>query len=184
MFGDGWWVRRALIAGMVTLWSMRLGTHLYLTRGQPSPGGRRTLRQLRKRMGARISFRKMFGRFFPDARPASVDPARVSHFLSFASTAASLSFHPLEIAGAVLWLLALAGEAVADTQLTAFKRNPANERRVCDAGTLAFQPACANYFSFRVVNLVFIFRLCARLGLTVGVDRSDWAVEHPVLLAA
>ena len=36
--------------------------------------------------------------------------------------------------GAVLWLLAVSGEALADAQLAAFQRDPANRGQVCDTG--------------------------------------------------
>jgi steroid 5-alpha reductase family enzyme len=42
--------------------------------------------------------------------------------------------HGLEIAGAVTWLIALAGEALADAQLARFKRDVTNHGRVCDHG--------------------------------------------------
>ena len=44
------------------------------------------------------------------------------------------ALHPAEIVGALLWLTAVLGEAIADAQLAAFKREPTNKGRVCDAG--------------------------------------------------
>jgi steroid 5-alpha reductase family enzyme len=44
------------------------------------------------------------------------------------------AFAQVEIAGMVLALGALVGEAVADLQLQRFKRDPVNAGRVCDAG--------------------------------------------------
>jgi steroid 5-alpha reductase family enzyme len=44
------------------------------------------------------------------------------------------SISPLEWAGAALWVLAIAGEAVADAQLEAFKTNPIHKGRTCQVG--------------------------------------------------
>ncbi|MEP6963805.1 MAG: DUF1295 domain-containing protein, partial [Acidobacteriota bacterium] len=43
-------------------------------------------------------------------------------------------FHPLEYASAALWLLAITGESLADAQLTAFKKTPANKGHTCQQG--------------------------------------------------
>jgi steroid 5-alpha reductase family enzyme len=40
----------------------------------------------------------------------------------------------LEYSGVALWLVAVIGEAVADAQLAAFKRDPANKGKVCQKG--------------------------------------------------
>jgi steroid 5-alpha reductase family enzyme len=40
----------------------------------------------------------------------------------------------LEYIGAAVWAISILGEAVADGQLKAFKKNPANKGKVCDVG--------------------------------------------------
>ena len=54
-------------------------------------------------------------------------------------------FRPLDIAGIVVLIIAVAGEAVADEQLRRFKKNPANKGRVCDTGLWAWSRH-PNYF--------------------------------------
>ncbi len=52
---------------------------------------------------------------------------------------------PLEYAGTALWMVALAGEAVADAQLAAFKRDPASKGQVCQRGLWTYSRH-PNYF--------------------------------------
>src|SRR5207253_2941456 len=106
---DGWPVRRALLATMVVLWCLRLGTHLAIrvTKHHPTEDGR--YRQLRREWAGHFAS-KMFGFFLLQA--ASVVLLGVG-FLAVAKNAEPF-LHPLEITGAALWLLALSGEATAD----------------------------------------------------------------------
>lgn len=129
LFAPGWPVRRALIAAMAIIWSLRLGTHLYrrVIGHHPVEDGRYV--QLRKDWAGNFA-RKMFGFF--QLQAASVVLLGLAFFI--ASLNPEPALHLLEIAGALLWLIALAGEALADAQLAAFKKNAANKGRVCDVG--------------------------------------------------
>src|SRR5262245_8744047 len=51
-----------------------------------------------------------------------------------ASVNADPDWHSLEFAAMALWIAALAGEAAADRQLLAFKKNPGNKGKTCQAG--------------------------------------------------
>jgi steroid 5-alpha reductase family enzyme len=136
----GWTLRRALIGAMVTLWSLRLGTHLYrrVMGHHPEEDGR--YRQLRQDWAANFA-PKMFGFFQMQA--ASVVLLGLPFLLAAANPAPGL--HLLEIIGVAIWLVALTGEALADGQLRAFKADPANRGRVCDRGLWAFSRH-PNYF--------------------------------------
>ncbi len=125
----GWGVRRGLIAAMVGLWSIRLGTHLYqrVMGHHPEEDGR--YQQLRKDWAANFGPR-MF-RFF-QFQALSVVLLALPFALAVVNPAPVL--HPLEIAGVIVWLIALSGEALADAQLRAFKRDPANRGKVCNQG--------------------------------------------------
>jgi steroid 5-alpha reductase family enzyme len=74
-------------------------------------------------------------------------------FLLAAQNAAP-GWHPRELLGLVLWLLALGGEALADAQLARFKRDPRQRGRVCDVGLwrLSRHP---NYFFEWLVWVAF-----------------------------
>ena len=140
LFGGGWIVRKALIATMAMLWSLRLGTHLYrrVISHHPVEDGRYV--QLRKDWAGNFA-PKMFGFFQMQA--GSVVLLGAGFFIICLNSDARL--HPLEIAGAVLWLFALTGEAISDAQLSAFKRVKENKGRVCDVG-LWHHSRHPNYF--------------------------------------
>ena len=150
----GWPVRRALMATLVTLWSLRLGTHLYrrVMGHHPVEDGR--YGQLRKDWAANFAV-KMFGFF--QLQAVSVVLLGVACFLISRNDSPRL--HPLEVAGAVLWLVALTGESLADRQLAAFKRGPANRGRVCNAGLWRYSRHPNYFFEWLVWVAYFVFAL-------------------------
>lgn len=155
--------RRVAIATMAGLWSLRLGGYLAkrVLGHHPVEDGR--YRQLRRDWGAQLSV-KMF--FFFQAQ-AVLLAALSAPFLLAARNPAP-GWHPLEAAGAALWLIALAGEALADAQLARFKRAAANRGRVCDAGLwrLSRHP---NYFFEWLVWVAFaLFAAASPWGWTAA----------------
>jgi steroid 5-alpha reductase family enzyme len=125
----GWPMRKALIATLAALWSLRLGTHLFRrVMGHHSVEDGRYV-QLRRDWASNFA-PKMFGFF--QLQAASVVLLGLAFFIICLNPASQL--HPLEIAGALLWLLAWGGESLADAQLAAFKRDPVNRGRVCAIG--------------------------------------------------
>lgn len=136
----GWLPRRLLVATLVTLWAARLGTHLLrrVASHHPVEDGRYV--QLRRDWAANFG-PKMFGFF--QLQAASVALLSLPYLFPAANSAPS--FRSLEIAGALLWLVALAGESLADAQLAAFKRDSANRGRVCDRGLWCYSRH-PNYF--------------------------------------
>lgn len=126
--GAGDPVRRLLLGLMVGLWSLRLTVHLLRDRilGRPEEG---RYRRLRAHWGAAAD-RKLLGFFLAQA------VAAVALALAFLPGTLDGRAAPdaLDLAGVGLWLVALAGEALADRQLAAFKADPQNQGRVCDRG--------------------------------------------------
>lgn len=147
--------RRALIATLVTLWSLRLGTHLYrrVMGHHPVEDGR--YQQLRRDWAA--DFGPRMARFF---QMQAVSVVLLAAPFLFVAINPAPTLHPLEIAGAALWLLALGGEALADAQLAAFKRDPANKGRVCTAGLWGFSRH-PNYFFEWLVWVAYFVIACA-----------------------
>lgn len=137
---SGWLPRRLLLAALVTIWSLRLGTHLALRVARHHPEEDTRYRQLRLDWSARF-LPKMAGFF--QLQAASVVLLALPFLLSARNP--SPSFAPLEFAGALLWLVALSGEALADAQLAAFKRHPSHRDRVCDVGLWRYSRH-PNYF--------------------------------------
>jgi steroid 5-alpha reductase family enzyme len=152
--GPGWPVRRALIAALAVVWSLRLGTHLFVRvmSHHPVEDGRYV--QLRQDWAANFA-PKMFGFFQMQA--ASVV------LLSVAFLAACLNptpaLHPLELAGTVLWIVAISGEALADAQLAAFKRDATNRGRVCDLGLWRYSRHPNYFFEWLIWVAYFVFAL-------------------------
>lgn len=101
----GWPARRWLLAAMVTVWSVRLGTHLFVRVAGHHPVEDARYAALRRDWAADFAFR-MF-RFF-QYQALSVVVLGVGFLLSARNPAPG--FHPLEIAGAALWLFAVAGK--------------------------------------------------------------------------
>jgi steroid 5-alpha reductase family enzyme len=128
-FTDGFLPRRLTIATMVVLWSARLGTHLArrVLGHHPQEDGRYV--QLRRDWGPRLNV-KMFGFF----QAQGILLVALSLPFILAAQNPSKSWHVLELAGVGLWLIALAGEALADAQLSRFRGDPANRGRVCAVG--------------------------------------------------
>lgn len=155
-FAPGWPMRKALIATLAVLWSLRLGTHLYrrVMGHHPVEDGRYV--QLRRNWAGNF-VPKMFGFF--QLQAASVVLLGLAFFLSSLNPAPRL--HPLEITGALLWLLAWAGESLADAQLAAFKRNPANRGRVCDTGLWRYSRHPNYFFEWLVWVAFFVFALAS-----------------------
>lgn len=137
---DGWKPRRAYLAILVTLWSLRLGTHLLRRVASHHPKEDERYAKLREEWAANFG-RKMAGFF--QLQALSVVILGLPFFLSAADPAPR--FHPLEIAGGVLWLIAISGEAIADTQLAAFKRTRSGSSTVCDVGLWRYSRH-PNYF--------------------------------------
>jgi steroid 5-alpha reductase family enzyme len=138
--GDGWTVRRVLVAAMVLVWSLRLGSHLYArVMGQhPVEDGR--YRELRREWAGHVQAR--FFAFFQLQAILDVILA-VPVFLACRNPEPRL--HPLEWAGFALWLVALLGEATADLQLQRFKADPAHRGSVCRRGLWRYSRH-PNYF--------------------------------------
>lgn len=154
----GWTPRRWTLAALVLIWSGRLGTHLYARVMSHHPEEDRRYGELRTRWSADFPG-KMF--IFFQQQAASVLILGLPFFLITRNPAPA--FHPLEYAGAALWLLSLLGEALADAQLAAFKRDPSGKGRVCDRGlwSVSRHP---NYF----------FESCIWIGFFVIACASPW----------
>ncbi|OIR05134.1 3-oxo-5-alpha-steroid 4-dehydrogenase [mine drainage metagenome] len=120
---------RVLAAVTGGLWSLRLGGYLakrVLGHLGVEDGRYRELRRewagaLDVKMGAFFAFQGLLlvALSLPFALAASNPSPRLSL---------------VQLVGVAVWLVALAGEALADGQLAAFKREAANAGRVCDRG--------------------------------------------------
>lgn len=150
----GWPLRRALIAALAIVWSLRLGTHLYIRVMGHHPVEDGRYLALRKRWAAKFAW-EMF-KFF---QMQAVSVVLLGAAFLVASLNMHAALHPLEIAGALLWLLALTGEALADRQLAAFKRDEANRGQVCAVGLWRYSRHPNYFFEWLVWVAFFVFAL-------------------------
>ncbi len=127
IFSDGDQARRVLVGVLGAVWSGRLGWYLYTTRVRTSEGEDGRYAALRAEWGA-------------DA------PARFLRVYVAQAVAATLFSLPLlaamragpldawALAGTLVWIVAVAGETIADRQLAAFRARPGTGGRVCREG--------------------------------------------------
>jgi steroid 5-alpha reductase family enzyme len=150
--GAGWPGRRALLAAMATVWSVRLGTHLLVRVASKHPEEDGRYRQLRKDWGS--AFRIKMAGFF-QLQALSVVLLAIPFLAACANPRPSLEL--LEWTGAAVWLVAISGEALSDAQLAAFKLAPENTGRVCDVGLWRFSRHPNYFFEWLIWVGFFLF---------------------------
>ncbi|UPT74344.1 MAG: DUF1295 domain-containing protein [Elusimicrobiota bacterium] len=145
--GPGEPARRALAGTMAAAWSLRLAWHLYTdrVRGKSEDGRYATLRA---QWGAKAD-RNFF--FFFQIQ-GLLDLLLASSY--FAACARSGPLDALDALGAILWMVALAGESSADRALAKFRAEPSNKGKVCREGLWAWSRH-PNYFFEWLVWLSF-----------------------------
>ncbi len=150
--GAGWGWRRGWLAGMVGIWSLRLGTHLHrrVMAHHPVEDGRYV--ELRREWSGRLG-PAMF-RFF-QLQAVSVVLLGFPFLLPMQNAAPHLA--GLEMVGTTFWLAGIAGEALADAQLAAFKRRAADNRGVCRTGLWRYSRHPNYFFEWLVWVGYFVF---------------------------
>jgi steroid 5-alpha reductase family enzyme len=156
VFASGWPIRRAVISGMVAVWSLRLGTHLLIRVSHHHPKEDARYAQLRRDWAANFG-PKMFGFF--QLQAASVVLLGTAFIIACRNDTPAL--HPLEYIGIALWVIAIAGEATADAQLAAFKRETREPGRVCDVGLWRFSRHPNYFFEWLIWVAYFVFALAS-----------------------
>lgn len=137
--GEGLAERRALIGAVGGVWGLRLAWHLFRDRIWRAKEEDGRYQQLRAEWGERATSK--FFVFFQ--AQGLLDVLLSIPFLVAAMTPAPLAL--TDYAGGALWLVGIVGESIADAQLAAWRRNPANRGRTCRAGLWKFSRH-PNYF--------------------------------------
>lgn len=130
--------RQWLVAVLVALWAIRLGSHIAVRTAGIVDDPRYAA--FAKEWGA-DSPRKMFV-FLQNQGFGSI-PLVFSIFVAAHFPAAELRIQ--DYLGAAILLTGISGEAVADAQLKSFRTNPVNKGKVCDVGLWKFSRH-PNYF--------------------------------------
>jgi steroid 5-alpha reductase family enzyme len=168
VMGPGFTGRKWLMAGMAAVWGIRLGTHLLIrTVGQPEEGRYQELRRQWK-----TNLRLKFLLFFEFQGLLDV-VLSLPFLLTALNPAPTLS--PLEYFGVAIWLVAVVGEAIADAQLSAFKRDPSSHGQVCQRGLWKYS---------RHPNYFFEWLVWVAWALFAIASPSGWiAIVCPVLMS-
>lgn len=128
LLGEGASLRRWVLTAMVTLWAGRLAYHLlhrFLT-STPDP----RYIEISKGWGTEFIPFKFYLMFLFQGLLVMI----ISLPFIIACMDTTPQWSQWQTAGIIVWLIGLAGEAVADQQLKAFKENPENAGKVCTAG--------------------------------------------------
>ena len=153
--------RRLLIGAMTLLWSARLAGHLYRRVAGQHPVEDGRYAQLRSEWAHRAD-----RRFFWFFELQGALNLLLSAPLLLASANATPPLHPLEWTAFALWAVALAGESLADRQLDAFRRDPANRGRTCRAGLWRYSRHPNYFFEWLVWVAYWLFACASPWGWT------------------
>ena len=136
----GWPPRRWLVAALIAAWSFRLGTHLYrrVMGHHPEEDGR--YKEMRTRWAKNFTW-EMFK--FYQFQALSVVILAIPFLLAVRRP--ETAFTALDWIALALFALAIAGETLADYQLSAFKKSSANKGKVCERGLWGYSRH-PNYF--------------------------------------
>jgi steroid 5-alpha reductase family enzyme len=152
--GSGAFERKALIAGMVGGWSLRLGIYLSMRLARRRPEEDRRYAALRAQF-PRNTWLMFLGLFELQAVLLAV--LSVPLIVASVNPAAGLGI--FEWCGFGLWLAAVIGETVADRQLSRFTADPTNRGRVCETGLWRTSRHPNYFFESLVWVALFVFAL-------------------------
>jgi steroid 5-alpha reductase family enzyme len=156
--GPGYSARKWAIATMAGFWGLRLGIYLLFARviGHPEEG---RYVQLRQEWKTNLPVRFLF--FFEFQALLDV-VLSLPFLLACLNTQAPLGI--LEKTGAGIWVVAIAGESLADWQLDAFKKNKANRGKTCRAGLWKYSRHPNYFFEWLVWVGYAVFALSSPWG--------------------
>jgi steroid 5-alpha reductase family enzyme len=159
--GDGWVPRRLTVALLVVLWSLRLGMYLWGRVAAHHPQEDPRYAVLRE--GWRGNLPVAFLGFFL-AQALLVWLLTLPVYLICRNPDPYLS--PWEISGFALWLIALAGEGLADAQLKRFKSIHPDRTAVCRVGLWRYSRHPNYFFQSLLWWALFLMALPASWGWT------------------
>jgi steroid 5-alpha reductase family enzyme len=167
--GAAW--RRLMVAAMLAVWSLRLGTYVALRVGR-SPEDVRYA-DLRREWGAAFQSRMLVLLLLQAPITAAVGVA-----VLFSARYPDASFRLPDGLGLLVFLVAIAGETLADRQMKQFKNDPANHGRVCDRGLWAWSRH-PNYFFEALIWVAYPI-----IGLDLGRPWSLASLLAPAIMFA
>lgn len=154
-------VRSLLLAGLVFLWSLRLAFHLGRRIARLHPREDSRYEQLRSDWAGHFDF-KMF--LFFQAQALLQSLLLLAFLPAFRNPEPGIGV--LETAAALLFLLALGGESLADAQLSAFRSQAGNRGRILDRGLWRYSRHPNYFFEFLVWFALALFCLASPGGMS------------------
>lgn len=145
LLGAGARLRNALALVIAMVWSLRLGTYLLMRIRKHHPHEDVRYAVLREKWKSNLA-RNFFGFF--QAQAALILLLSAPILIACQNPAKDLGV--TEIVGAVVWAIGIVGEAISDAQMNAFKRDPANRGKVCQAGLWRYSRHPNYFFEFVV----------------------------------
>ncbi len=161
-FSTGAPLRKWMMCVVGIAWSLRLGTYILVRVLRHHPAEDVRYESLRKRWPGPAMFLVFF-------------ELQAMIIVLFSLPFLLVAFNPnpnlntVEIAGLVLALVALAGESTADLQMNAFKRDPANRGKVCQAGLWRYSRHPNYFFESLIWWAFFLVALGSPWGWTTVV---------------
>lgn len=151
--------RRWLIAGMATLWSLRLGTHLFFRVTSHHPQEDVRYAKMREQWGKRLKSQALI---FFQLQAVLIVLLSIPFLIVCLNDRPGISL--LEWLGVALWFIAVAGEGVADWQLKKFRSCPENKGKICQAGLWNYSRHPNYFFEWLVWVGFYVFALGSPLG--------------------
>lgn len=167
LMGPGDLTRRLIVGAVGVLWSLRLGTHLFVrVFGEPEDA---RYGEIRVRWGGNLAL-KFLAFFLFQGFLATLLAG--PFFVAAADPSSRL--HPFLFAGVVLAAISVIGEGIADAQLRRFRADPANRGTVCRVGLWGWSRHPNYFFDWLV--------WCAFVLLALGSPWGWITVVSPMLM--
>jgi len=144
--------RRWLIAGMAALWSLRLGTHLYIRVVGHHPHEDVRYAQMRSKWGANLKSQALI---FFELQVALIVLLSTPFLIACLNPRPGISV--LEWAAVAVWAIAIAGESLADWQLKQFRSRSENKGKICQTGLWNYSRHPNYFFEWLVWVGFFLF---------------------------
>jgi steroid 5-alpha reductase family enzyme len=154
LIGTGDSLRKALIATMAIIWSVRLGTSLLLKVIRNHPAEEPRYVALRHQFPKRPWLM-----FFGFSQYQAAILAFLSAPFAIVCSNTDAGTNGWEIAGVVLWTLAVAAQLLANFQSSRFRSIPKNSGKVCDAGLWHYSRHPDLFFEWLVWVAYYLFSI-------------------------
>lgn len=168
IIGNGWFPRTLLLACMVFIWAGRLFWYIYQRYISSEEDPR--YRAIRESWGPYATDFKFYLMFLFQGLLVII----LSTPFMIVSMNTSREWHIFEGWGVVIWLIGVAGEALADNQLLSFKKDFENRGKVCQKGLWNYSRHPNYFFEFVTWLGYFVFSL--------GTPWGIFAVISPALI--